>query len=505
MSDQKLDDLGSWRRTRYLDEIGQCDYEKEVNICGWVQDIRKLGGISFLQLRDRTGIVQVTAIKEQIGEAMFERISNLARESVIGVRAKVVPNAQVKKGFEAIPIEVMVFSEARTPLPLGVVDKVFADLETRLDNRFLDLRKLNIQAIFRIRNAILKATREVFEEEGFWEIHTPKIVATATEGGTDLFAIKYFERDAYLNQSPQLFKQIMMSAGFDRVFEIGPAFRAEKHNTVRHINEFISIDVEMSFTDEEGAMGVLERLIKRAYERILERHGADMALVTDFLLQYNKRMDLENQKINQENKAIKEANKKAKKEGGMTRPLIPLKDKVNPVELKVPTIPFPRITYKDALELIAGEAVKWNESHPDEKRHVMEFGDDFSMEETKVLAKHYPGLYFITRWPTVLKPFYVQPYEPDPTYSRGFDLMCGEKEITSGAQRVHNPQMLIQRLLDQGLDPDDFKFYLDAFYFGMPPHAGWGLGLERTAMIITGVYNIRETILFPRDRTRLTP
>ena len=500
-----LSDLGDWRRTKYLSEINEQDFGKEINIGGWVQDIRKLGGISFVLLRDATDVVQVTAIKEEMDDGLFEEISNLPRESVVGFKAQIRQTDQVKKGYEAIPLEFKIFSVAKTPLPLGVIDKVFADMDTRLDNRFLDLRKHGVKAIFSIRNAILRASREVLEEEGFFEINTPKIVATATEGGTDLFPIKYFENDAYLNQSPQLYKQMMMSAGFDKVFEIGPAFRAEKHNTVRHINEFISIDIEMSFANEEDTMQVLERLIRRSYERITNDHQDDIISVNEFLTQYNKRLEIENNHIRGENKKIKQENKIAKKEKRPRKPLIPLKEKLPMLELSVPEIPFPRITYDEAFGVIKEETEVWNKRNPQDQREVMPYGEDFPMEACKLLANRYPGLYFITKWPTEIKPFYIQPFEDDPTFARGFDLMYGEKELTSGGQRVHNPTLLRERLSQSGLDPDEFKFYVDAFEYGMPPHGGWGLGLERTTMILTGVYNIRETILFPRDRTRVIP
>ncbi len=500
-----LDDLNDWRRTKYLGEINEGDYGREINISGWVQDIRKLGGISFLQLRDRTDVIQVTAIKDELGEALFNRLSGLPRESVVGFKALIRTSDQVKKGFEAIPLEMKVFSLAKTPLPLGVVDKVFADMDTRLDNRYLDLRKNGVKAIFSIRNAILKAAREVFEEDGFFEINTPKIVATATEGGTDMFPVKYFEQDAYLNQSPQLYKQMMMSAGFDRVFEIGPAFRAEKHNTVRHINEFISIDIEMSFANEEDCMRVLEKTIHRAFEKIINEHSGDIELVNEFLTKFNKHIEIQNNKIRSENKILKQENKKAKKEGRPKTPLIPLKDKVELIELTAPAVPFPRVTYDDAYEIVKEETETWNKRNPQDPRELMEYGEDLPMEACKFIASRYQGLYFITKWPTKIKPFYIQPFEDDPEYSRGFDLMYGEKELTSGGQRVHNPDLLRQRLRDQGLDPGTFTFYLDSFEYGMPPHAGWGLGLERTTMILTNVYNIRETILFPRDRTRVVP
>ena len=434
--DSLAESLGNWRITKYSTEIGKEDYDKELTVGGWIHDIRNLGGIAFILLRDREGIIQVTAIKKMLGKDSFQKITTLPRESVIMVKGEVKHNKEVKSGFEILPKEFKILSVANIPLPLGVADKVGADLDTRLDFRFMDIRKQEIADIFKMRSVMSKAVREQLEKEKFIEIHTPKIVATATEGGANLFKIKYFERDAYLNQSPQLYKQLMIAAGFDRVYEIGPAFRAEEHNTVRHLNEFISIDIEMAFADEEDAMGVLERVIANT-------------------ITHTKNM---------ENSRIKEVN-----------------------------LPFPRIEYTKCVEIAKSKGVdiKW--------------GEDISMEASKIIAEENKSFYFITKWPTELKPFYVMPFEGDEKVCRGFDLMFAEKEITSGAQRVHDPDLLKERIKKQGLNAEQFKFYTRGFEYGMPPHAGWGLGMERLVMILTDAQNIRECVLFPRDRTRLVP
>jgi nondiscriminating aspartyl-tRNA synthetase len=394
-------------------------------------------------LRDRTGVLQVTAIKKHHGEDFFKRITTLPRESVIMVKGKVQPNKEVASGFEILPSEMKVLGLAKTPLPLGVVDKVEADMDTRLDARFIDLRKEEIGAIFKIRSTILGAVREVFEKEGFIEVHTPKIVATATEGGTALFQAQYFEKKAYLNQSPQLYKQMLMATGFDKVYEIGPAFRAEEHDTTRHLNEFTSIDIEMAFADEEDAMGVLERCVYNAILKTRELNEKEMRLLG--------------------------------------------------ADLDIPALPFQRITYSDCLDIVKKDGFE------------MEWGEDFPMEAMKILGENIPDFFFITKWPTKSKPFYTQPFEDEPEICRGFDLQYKEKEITSGAQRVHDVELLKKRLEEQNLNPAEFKFYLDAFEYGIPPHSGWGLGAERLTMILTGMQNIRECVLFPRDRKRLVP
>ncbi len=436
-----------WHRDRFVNDISSDDFNSELSIAGWVHETRNLGGIAFILLRDRTGIAQITAIKKEMGNDKYKDITSIPKESVIAVKGIIQPNDKVRNGFEVLVKDFQVLGRAKSPLPLGVADEDKAELDTkldtRLDTRFLDLRKPNIAAIFKVRSTILDAIRTHFVSEGFIEVQTPKIVATATEGGTELFRVQYFEMPAFLNQSPQLYKQIMMATGFDRVFEIGPAFRAEDHDTVRHLNEFTSIDMEMAFANEEDAMGVLERLVQKCIKRVIESNSSELEILN--------------------------------------------------IKLEVPELPLKRIKYDDVLEILKGN------------NFDIAWGEDISMEGMHIIAESYPGFHFITHWPTESKPFYAQPFEDNPTYCRAFDLNFGAKEITSGAQRVHNPELLRSNLLKQNLDPDKFEFYIKAFEYGMPPHAGWGLGLERFVMILTDLPNIRECTLFPRDRKRLVP
>ena len=426
-------------RTHTTKEASQLDGE-EVTICGWIHDIRVLGKIAFIILRDRYGFAQLTLIKSIVGKEKFKEYTKLSRESVICARGKVQKTEQAKLGFEILPEVIEVLNIAESPLPLGVADRVEAEIDTRIENRFLDLRKREVLAIFEIRSTLLQGIRETLLQENFIEVHTPKIVATATEGGTELFPVKYFEKDAYLNQSPQLYKQMLMAAGLDRVFEVAPAFRAEEHNTTRHLNEFISIDIEMSFANEEDAMQMLEKSIVNAIRKIKNENPEELEIIG--------------------------------------------------AEWEIPKFPFRRITYDEALEIVRENGID------------MRWGEDFSAEALKALGSEFQEFYFITRWPMEIKPFYVL---PDGKYSHAFDLMYGEREITSGAQRNHIYESLVEVMRKKGLNPENFEYYLKTFRYGMPPHAGWGLGLERLTMIITGVKNIRECVIFPRDRTRLVP
>ena len=426
-------------QTRRCGELSEADDDTEQTLCGWLQETRNLGGIAFLQLRDSTGIAQLTLPKKKVGEDNFKVWTAIARESTLRVTGMVKANQEAPNGLELVPTELEVLNAAATPLPLGVVDRIESEIETRLNARYLDLRRPEIAAFFRIRAAISGAVHNHLRREGFLEVQTPKIIASATEGGTALFPVQYFDREAYLAQSPQLYKQVLMSGGLDRVYEVGPAFRAEEHNTPRHLNEFISIDIEMSWADDDDVMGVMERLVATCAESVSLEAEALTAL------------------------------------------------EMAPLEVE---LPLPRITYDEAIEIASAKAdIAW--------------GDDLSMEATRAIAEQYGGFYFITKWPLSLKPFYIQ--AEGEKHSKGFDFMFREVEMTSGGQRVHDVVLLEQRLREQGLDPKEFGHYLEPFRYGMPPHGGWGLGLDRLAMVFSGAQNVRECVLFPRDRNRLTP
>jgi aspartyl-tRNA synthetase len=246
-------------RTHYSGEITPEMDGREVTLAGWAHETRDLGGIAFLVLRDREGFAQVTLVKKLVDRPMFNLVrKNISRESVVLVKGIVKAEPKAPRGFEIIPTEIKVLNPAEVPLPLDPTGKVDCELDTRLDARFMDIRRPCILAGFEIESAVLKSLRDYFYRLGITEVFTPKIVAAATEGGTDLFPISYFEREAFLNQSPQLYKQMLMGAGMDRVFEIGPIFRAEEHDTRRHLNEAISIDIEVSFADDKDVMEMLE-------------------------------------------------------------------------------------------------------------------------------------------------------------------------------------------------------------------------------------------------------
>jgi len=431
-------------RTHYSIEINQEMDGKDVTLAGWVHELRDLGKLKFLVLRDREGFIQVTAKKGDTDEKVLELVDSLSRESVIEVAGKVKKNDKAPGGIEISPSEITALSKADSPLPLDVTQKVDADMDTRLNNRFMDLRKPEVSAIFRLRSKIMAAGREFLLNENFIEITSPKIISSASEGGTDLFPISYFDREAFLAQSPQLYKQMMMATGFDRVFEITTYFRAEEHDTRRHLNEVSAFDLEMAFIkDEEDVMNALEGLVLAMIE------GASLC----------------------------------------EKELSVLKK-----EIAVPKKPVKRISYDKALELLAkeGKEIPW--------------GEDLDTASEKLLGeimkKKGTDLYFIKGYPIDSKPFYTMP--ADEKYSRGFDLGYMGVEISSGSQRVHDYKLLSERLKFHNLSPENFTFYLDSFRYGMPPHGGFGLGIDRLLMQLLDL-PIREVVLFPRDRHRLTP
>ena len=397
-----------------------------VTVAGWVHEIRDLGGIAFLIVRDTTGKIQVKFEKDDMDEDLVETGLGVNRESVVEITGDVKEEPRAPTDVEIVPTDVDVIAEAEPELPLDPSGKVDADLSTRLDNRTLDARKDDVEAVFKIRAEVLRAVREKFRDLGCSEINTPKIVATGTEGGTELFPITYFGEEAFMNQSPQLFKQLMVGSGLERVFEIGPIFRAEEHNTPRHLNEATSIDFESAFYDHHEAMDACEAVVKAAYEAVAENCGDELdALDIDF---------------------------------------------------EVPEGDFPRLTYEEAIERINATG---------ELDEMLVWGDDLPTEGEKALGEDVGTHYFITDWPSEIKPFYIMDQD-DEELSTGFDMMHPRMELVSGGQREHRYDRLVEGFEQQGLDPEAFDYYTKMFKYGMPPHAGWGLGGERLIMTMSG-------------------
>lgn len=420
-----------------------------VLIAGWAAQVKNLGKIGFLTIRDRTGTVQVTVPGDH---TQLPELTKITVESMLAIRGTVQPSKLKSGGKELLldTLEIITLSEPN--LPIDVSGKIPAGLDVRLDNRFLDLRIPRNFAIFKIRSRINMAIREFLMGDGFIEMQTPKTMSAGAEGGATLFQVVYYDRKAYLSQSQQLYKQMMLMAGFEKIFEIGPSFRAEKSHTMRHQTEFTQLDFEMAFiNDEDDVLSVLERMFYHVVKTVKEQCHEELAVI------------------------------------GTT--------------IELPKFPFPRVTYAEGIALLneAGLSLK--------------VGDDIGTEDEKRLGgivkeKYGADAYFITKYPWSQKPFYIMKSDEDvdgERMSRGFDFEYFGDELVSGGQREHRADLLTQQITDKGLKANDFEFYITPFRYGAPPHGGFGMGIDRLTMKILKLENVREAILFPRDPERLVP
>ncbi|MHA1819733.1 MAG: aspartate--tRNA(Asn) ligase [Promethearchaeota archaeon] len=439
-----LDKLGDWRKTHYTTDLSPEMDGQTVKIGGWVQRQRDLGGLRFIILQDKFGFIQITMKKGVVSDELIEK-SKVPNQSVLAITGKVKKFAKAPQGVEIIPEEIKVLNRAVEQLPVDMTGKTISELDTRLNNRPLDLRLPRNQAIFRIQNQMLIAIREVLNSKRFTEIITPKIIATATEGGTELFPIMYFDKNAYLSQSAQLYKE-QLTVPFENVFELGACYRAEKSFTNRHLCEIYVLDIEMAYATMYDVFDVMEDVLEHTTKKIYKECEEDLKI----LGVYDK--------------------------------------------FEIAKKPFDRLTYKEILDKLESEF-----------NIKLEFGEDIPTEAYRKLGTILPGYYWITHWPMSIKPFYIQPDENDPTLSQGFDLQKGWLELSSGGTRVHDKQLLIKQLEERGLNPKSFEYHLKAFDFGMPPHAGLGFGIARYLAILTGIDQVKETVLYPRTPDRLTP
>ena len=438
------EEIGKLRRTHYSSEISSKLPDNEVIIMGWVSSIRDHGNMKFVTITDRYGSIQVVAKRKECADKLFSQIQQLREHTSVAIRGKVKLQEKAPSGSEVIPLELKVFSMAKKAAPFMIQSKISAGIDTRLDLRAVDLRRNFLKSIFYIRNTALRAAREFLTKQGFIEVNTPKMIATATEGGAALFPIFYYDREAFLAQSPQLYKE-QLTMAFENVFEIGPIFRAEPSRTNRHLAEAISIDVEQAFIDYNDIMQLLEGMISSIVNSIRETNKNDLEYL------------------------------------GLHLPRIQL--------------PFPRYPYTDIVSRLQGtqEHVKW--------------GDDLPPHMNKNLTNSTTSsFYFITDWPTSIKPFYVKTKaRKDEMTCESFDLMYRSLEISSGSTRINRKDDLLKRMKKQGLNVEAFDYHLRVFDYGVPPHAGFGLGLERLLMAITNCDNIRDVTLYPRDIDRLLP
>lgn len=426
--------------------------DQTVKISGWLQTLRDQKKIQFLILRDPTGLVQVAHWKPN-DESLAEKISTLGAESAVTVIGKVIDNPVVKLNQLEIQLESLVVENAaESPLPFDPFAETLPTLDYRQDWRYMDLRRPVNYALFQIETTAEMAMREYWTKNNFIEVHSPKLTGSPSESGAELFSLDYFEQKAYLAQSPQFYKQMAMAAGFERIFEIGPVFRADPSFTSRHMTEFTGVDMEISWIDShDDVMKMEENWLQYIYSRVKEVHGEQIKEHFGF-------------------------------------------------ELTVPTVPFPRIPMREAVEILKSRGY----TLPADKKGDIDPGGEREIA-AYVKENFNHDFVFLTDWPVSVRPFYHMRLENDPTLTRSFDLIANGLEITTGAQREHRPDILAKQAIEKGLGLGPIQYYLDFFRYGCPPHGGFGLGLSRLMMVMLNLSNIREAVYLFRGPTRLTP
>jgi aspartyl-tRNA synthetase len=421
---------------------------KKVNLFGWVHDVRFLGKINFLVLRDREGMVQVIVQKDKIPEKIFETIKKLHQEDVVSIEGKVVKSKVERVGIEVLPEKIEVVNKAQVPLPLDPRWVTPANLDTRLDWRPLDLRRRENLATFRIQAKIVEAMEEFLRKNSFIQVFTPALIGGISEGGAEVFKTDFFGKEAFLRQDPQLHRQLLILAGFERIFDIGSNWRAERSDTPYHLAEHRGIAPEFILKDETDVMRLEEDAVIYAIKKIVK--GCEDEL------------------------------------------------KVLGKEIKIPKAPFPELRFPKIYDILKEYGKK------------ITFGSDLDKESEKFLSSHVKekfksDFFFINRFPSKVKPFYVMHVDEDPEWARSVDLVFKGMEISSGGQREHRYEKIIQQAKEGGMNLDSIKWFTEHFKYGAPPHGGFCLGLERFTMQLLDLKNIKEAVLFPRYVTRILP
>lgn len=430
-----------------------------VTVAGWVETVRDQKKVQFVILRDETGAVQLVnpatrdleegaSAEQQTAAALTETIGALAHGTMVRVTGELKHDERVKLGGLEVKVGTLeVVSEAIAETPIAED----SSLDKRLDWRFLDLRRPEANLLFRVQTTFEHALRSWWVERDYIEVHTPKLMASASESRAELFEMEYFETKAYLAQSPQFFKQMAQPAGFGKVFEIAPAFRADPSFTSRHATEFTSIDAEISWIDShEDVMQMHEEALVAAFTAVVEKHGATIEAAFD-------------------------------------------------VSLTVPSLPFPRIPLAEARQIVADGGYEIprtdGDLDPEGERRLSAW----------VKANHGHDFVFVTDYATGIRPFYHMRREGDGSITNSYDLLYNGTEISTGAQREHRVDVLIEQAKEKGIEPEELEFYLDFFRYGVPPHGGFGMGLARVLMLMLGLGSIRETTYLFRGPTRLLP
>jgi nondiscriminating aspartyl-tRNA synthetase len=422
---------------------------KEVRLQGWVHDVRVLGGISFVLLRNPRGIVQIAAPKKSVSEELFSLISGLHQEDVISCVGTVKGSKAARSGFEVVPSGITVVSKAAAPLPLDPRGVTPAAIDTRLQWRSLELRRPETAAVFKIENAVVQGFEDFLQGDGFLRAFTPSIIGGVSEGGSEVFKIDFYGKDAYLRQDPQLHRQLTIAGGFDRIYDLGTNWRAELSHTPRHLSEHRTIAPEVAFiSDERDTMRLEEEMVVRGMEEVVKRCRDELGLLK--------------------------------------------------VDLRPPKPPFPEVKFPevyDTLETL-GKPLPRNKDI-----------DDPTLRALAAQVKEETGsdFFFLNRFPSGVKPFYVMRVDDEPEFARSVDLVYKGLELSSGGQREHRHDKIVSQIKEKGYDAKALEWFTEPFRYGVPPHGGYSFGIERFTSYLLGIENIKESVLFPRDPDRLIP
>jgi nondiscriminating aspartyl-tRNA synthetase len=422
---------------------------QKVRVSGWVHDVRLLGGISFVLLRNREGILQITVPKKAVTQQVLDSVNGLHSEDVILCVGTVKEAKVARNGFEIIPDSLTVLSASATPLPLDPRGVTGTNLDTRFTWRTLDLRRPEMTALFKIEDAIVSGMESFLREKGFLRVFTPSILGGVSEGGSEVFKLDYYGKPAFLRQDPQLHRQLAMAGGLERVYDLGPNWRAELSHTPRHMSEHRTIAPEMSFiADERDTMRVEEGMILSGIRSVIKNCAAELVLLK--------------------------------------------------VELEEPKTPFPELSFPEIYPTL------------DALGHKLPEDQDLDRESEKLLTEYVKkefgsDFFFVNRFPSKVKPFYVMRLDENPRYARSVDLVYKGIEMSSGGQREHRHPRLMEQIKEKGMDATELKWFTEPFRYGIPPHGGYSLGIERFTAMLANIENAKEAALFPRDPETLQP
>jgi aspartyl-tRNA synthetase len=436
------------QRTHYTSEIKKC-VGKEVVLNGWCHDVRLLGGINFILLRDEKGIAQIKVEKKNSPKEVLGVLEKLHQEDVLSVKGRVVESKVAKVGAEIVPSKIEVISKSETPLPLDPRNVTPANLDTRLEWRSLDLRRRENLAIFRIQAKLTEGMEEFLKKQGFIRVWTPSIIGGISEGGAEVFKVNFFGKSAFLRQDPQLHRQLLIAGGFEKIYDIGPSWRAEPSDQPTHLAEHRTIAPEFAFMKDETDMIKLEeKLCVAGIKKVVKECEEELNLLGK--------------------------------------------------EIEVPKTPFPELRFPKIYEIL------------EEYGKNLPRGSDLDKESEKILRefvkeKYKHDFFFVNRFPSAAKPFYVMKVDEDPEWARSVDLIYKGLELSSGGQREHRYEKIVQQIKEKGLSFESLRWFTEVFRYGVPPHGGFSIGVERFTMKLLDIQNIKEVVLFPRYVTRVLP